>query len=259
MTSFHGGNVFRTGGAGLLASLLFLTPVLAGNGGVRERIEARLAKAGLQERGDVQVEMRDGVAVLSGFTLTLDARRAAEKAARKEAGSVENRLRVLPEKRTDAEVQEAVASAILRDPYYGVFDSVGVAVEDGAVTLVGSVNRPWRKDDLDRRVAKVEGVRELRNEIRVQPVSSFDDRLRLQLYRRIYGSGTFARYASFPDPPVRIVVENGRITLTGIVNSNVERVLLGSIARGTLAFAVDNQVQVESEIRKEPVRRTTPI
>lgn len=255
MTSLDGRNVFRTGGAALVASLLFLGPALADDGAVRHRIEARLAKAGLPQRGDVQVDVKDGVAVLSGFTVTVDAQRAAEKAARKEAKTVENRLRVVPgEKKTDAEVQQAVASAILRDPYYGVFDSVGVAVEDGVVTLVGSVRQPWRKDDLDRRVARVEGARELRNQIRVQPTSTFDDRLRLQLYRRIYGNGLFVRYASFPDPPIRIVVENGRVTLTGVVNSRVERAVLDSIARGTLSFGVDNQVQVESEIAKEPAK-----
>ncbi len=54
------------------------------------------------------------------------------------------------------------------------------------------------------------------------------------------------------NPPIHIVVENGNITLTGLVNSRVEKAVLESIARGTLAFRVNNQVQVESEINKEP-------
>jgi hyperosmotically inducible periplasmic protein len=256
MTRFDRGNVVWPGGA-LVASLLLVTPVFADDAGLRQRIESRLAKAGLADRGQVEVEVKDGAAVLSGFTLTVDAQRAAESAARKETKQVENRLRVVPASRTDDEVRKAVARAILADPYYGVFDSVGVAVDGGKVQLSGSVNQPWRKDDLDRRVARVEGVSEIKNDIRVQPVSSYDDVLRAQLYRRIYGNGTFVRYASFPDPPIRIVVENGRVTLTGIVNNRVEQVLLGSIANGTMAFAVDNQVQVESEIGKEPKRATT--
>ena len=258
MTTFNRGYVPITGAAALAASLLLGASAFADDAVLRERIEARLAKAGFAERGQVEVAVQDGAAVLSGFTLTVNDQRAAEKAARKETKTVENRLRVLPEgSANDLEVRQAVADAILRDPYYGVFDSVGAGVEEGVVVLQGSVNQPWRKDDLDRRVARVPGVREIRNEIRVQPTSFHDDRLRVELYRKIYGNGLFERYRSWPDPPIRIVVENGNVTLTGIVNSRVEQAVLGSIAHGTLSFKVDNQVQVESDIRKEPAPKTT--
>jgi hyperosmotically inducible periplasmic protein len=258
MTTFNRRNVPFTGGAAFVAALLFGTSVFADDAVLRERIEARLAKAVLPERGQVEVAVKDGAAVLTGFTLTLDAQRAAEKAARKETKTVENLIRVTPEKKADdEEVRKAVAEAILRDPTYGVFDSVGVGVEQGRVVLLGSVNQPWRKDDLERRVAQVPGVREITNEIRVQPASFHDDRLRVELYRKIYGNALFERYQSFPDPPIRIIVENGNVTLTGMVNSKVEQVVLGSIASGTLSFKVDNQVQVESDIRKEPAGKTT--
>ena len=71
------------------------------------------------------------------------------------------------------------------------------------------------------------------------------------------GNGLFQRYATFVNPPIRIIVEHGNITLTGVVNSRVERATLESIARGVLAFKVDNEVQVESEINKEPAARTS--
>ena len=258
MTTFNRRNVPFTGGAAFVAALLFGASAFADDAVLRERIEARLAKAGLPERGQIEVAVKDGAALLSGFTLTLDAQRAAEKAARKETKTVENLIRVMPgKKRADDEVRKAVAKAILRDPTYGVFDSVGVGVEQGKVVLQGSVRQPWRKDDLDRQVARVPGVREITNEIRVQPTSIHDDRLRVELYRKIYGSTLFERYRSFPDPPIRIIVENGNVTQTGMVNSKVEQVVLGSIASGTLSFKVDNQVQVESDIRKEPAGKTT--
>jgi hyperosmotically inducible protein len=154
----------------------------------------------------------------------------------------------------DADIQSEVVDSVLGYVHYGVFDSVGVGVDDGVVTLTGSVVQPWHKDDIQKRVARLEGVREVKNQIRVQPVSISDDRLRVQLYRRIYGNGMFQRYASFANPPIRIIVENGNITLTGLVNSRVEKAVLGSIARDTLAFRVDNQVQIESEIGKEPAK-----
>ena len=152
----------------------------------------------------------------------------------------------------DADIQSEVVDAVLGYVHYGVFDSVGASVENGVVTLTGSVLEPWHKDDLQKRVARLEGVREVKNQIRAQPASIFDDRLRVQLYRQIYGPGMFERFAMLTNPPIHIVVENGNITLTGLVNSRVENATLESIARGTLAFKVDNQVQVESDLNKEP-------
>jgi osmotically-inducible protein OsmY len=248
-----------TGVAGLLGALLFAAPALASDSDLQRRVEERLAKAGLEQRGNVQVSVSEGVVTLDGFTLTVDARRDAERAASKVSKRVESRLVVRPDgPRPDDRVRRAVADAILDEPRYGVFDSVGIAVEDGVVLLRGSVREPWLKDALDRRVAEVNGVREIRNEIRVAPASIADDRLRAELYRRIYGDDMFARYASWAEPPIRIGVENGRVTLTGVVTSPVEQVRLGMIARGTLAFGVSNQVEVESDRPKEPVLKTTP-
>jgi osmotically-inducible protein OsmY len=50
---------------------------------------------------------------------------------------------------------------------------------------------------------------------------------------------------------VRIIVDGGRVTLTGYVNSEVERFLVGQVARDTLAFAVDNQVKLDREAHPE--------
>jgi osmotically-inducible protein OsmY len=231
---------------------MIAAPALASDADLQKRVEDRLAKAGIEQRGSIQVSVKDGAVTLDGFSLTVDARRDAERAAGKVSKKVESRLVVRPEPVSDAKVQKAAAEAILREPRYDVFDSVGVAVKDGVVLLEGSVRQPWLKDALDRRVAEVPGVRDIRNEIRVAPASIFDDRLRAQLYRRIYGDDMFVRYSNWASPPIRIVVENGRVTLTGLVNSPVEQVRLGMIARGTLAFKVTNSVEVESERPKEP-------
>src|SRR5262245_19754686 len=122
--------------------------------------------------------------------------------------------------RQDAQIQRDAERAVLGYVHYGVFDAVGVGVRDGQVTLVGSVNQPYHKDDIERRVAKVAGVRAVNNEIEVQPASFHDDRLRAELVRAIYGRGVLVN-PSTVDPPVRIVVANGRITLLGYVNSEV--------------------------------------
>jgi osmotically-inducible protein OsmY len=245
----------RTGGLGLAASLLLMGPALAADDAtLQKRIQARLQKAHLAEQGQIQVDVEGGAAVLSGFTTTLDARSQAEEAARKETKQVDNRLRVVAEGVGDEALRRAVADAVLGYVHYGVFDSVAAGVDSGTVTLQGSVLHPWHRTDIERRVARLEGVREIRNEIRAQPVSASDERLRQQLYRQIYGSDMFRHYATFAHPPIRIIVEHGNVTLAGVVNSPVERAVLGSIARSALAFRVDNQVQLESELGREPVR-----
>jgi len=159
--------------------------------------------------------------------------------------------------RKDSEIRKDVFDQILRYSWYTVFDSIEAGVEQGVVTLRGSVNQPYRKTDIEKRVARISGVKSVSSEIRVQGVSSFDDRLRRELLHRIYGDERFVRYASWAHPPIRIIVDKGRITLTGLVGSAVEQQLVGHIARGTLAFAVDNQVRLESDLWAEPTRKAS--
>lgn len=222
-------------------------PLRADDLELEKKVEARLEKTKLASEGEILVSAKNGAVVLDGAVATLAARLEAEKAARKEAKVVENRLRVVPEERTDAEITKDVRSAILRYPFYTVFDSIDLKVEGGKVTLAGSVLRENRRNDVEAAVSKVAGVRELENDITVQPVSLFDDQLRRELYRRIYGSDDFVQYSTMANPPIRIVVDRGRVTLSGYVNSPVQRAVLDSIARQTLAFDVVNNVRIDGE------------
>jgi osmotically-inducible protein OsmY len=186
---------------------------------------------------------------------------AALVAASVVLGSVEVRAesardeQALAVERKDSEIRKDVADQVLRYSWYTVFDSIEAGVENGVVLLRGSVNQPYRKSDIEKRVAKIPGVKGVTSEIRVQPLSPFDDRLRRELVHRIYGDERFVQYASWAHPPIRIIVDRGRVTLTGVVGSAVEQQLVGHIARGTLAFAVDNQVKLESELNAEPVKK----
>jgi osmotically-inducible protein OsmY len=247
-------------GSVALAAAMSVLPARAGasdDATIRQRIESRLERAGLDERADVRVEVANGRALLTGAVTTAGDLAAAQKAALKETKSVENRLRVLPEERSDALIGAAARKSILGYVRYSVFDSVGLQVSDGVVTLTGSVLTPDRKRDIEERVARLAGVREVRNQVQVQSFSSFDEALRLQIYRAIYGSDRFVNL-SRANPPVRIVVDRGRVTLTGTVGTSVERAQIANIARSTLAFSVDDRIEVESEREKEP-RRTTAV
>jgi osmotically-inducible protein OsmY len=223
---------------------------------VKRRVEERLVRAKVYEAADVRVSVEGGAVTLEGAASRLDAALAAERAAGKESKSVANRIRVVPDvERKDADLRKEVFDRILGYVWYTVYDSVEAGVEDGVVTLRGSVNQPYRKTDIESRVAGIAGLKGLKSEIRVQGASSFDDRLRRELVYRIYGDERFVRYAGWVHPPVRIVVDKGRVTLTGLVGSAVEQQLVGHIARGTLAFGVDNKVKLESDVEAEPVRK----
>jgi osmotically-inducible protein OsmY len=116
---------------------------------------------------------------------------------------------------------------------YTVFDDVRAHVsEAGVVTLSGKVTMPVKKEDIARRVASVQGVRAVHNAIEILPASPSDDELRQRVARAIYGNSAFWRYAAMPTPPIRIIVERGRVTLTGVVSSETDRLLARSLASG---------------------------
>jgi hyperosmotically inducible periplasmic protein len=217
---------------------------------VRERIEERLRRANLGEQADVRVSVEAGRAVLTGVATQLHAAREAERLAGKEARSVESRIQVEPEPRTDPQIADEVRQAVLGYVHYTVFDSVEGSVKDGLVWLGGSVRHPYRRQDIEARVARIPGVREIHNDIRVQSFSGHDEDLRQHLYRAIYG-GVLAGRGSAVNPPVHILVDRGRVTLTGYVSSRVEKALVENVARQTLSFGVENRIQVEGEEEKE--------
>jgi len=243
---------------GVLAAMLLGAPVLvaASDADLQRRVEQRLSKAGFDQRADIRVEVDTGVVRLRGITVRYPDLREAERLARKEARNVVNLLRVVPEvPRADEEIREDATTAVLRWERYGPFDAVGVEVRDGAVKLSGWVETPFKRDEVEERLARVDAVRDVVNNLRVQGFSQSDVRLRLEIHGKIYGDSLFERWRGVPDPPVRVYVNRGRVTLAGTVGSPVEQTAVGHIARGTLAFAVDNQVKVETDEKRGEERK----
>jgi len=242
-----------------LAALLASPAFAASDADLQHRIEVRLAKAGFEQRADIQVGVESGVARLTGITLTYADLRAAERLARKDVKSVVNLLRVVPEEpRSDKAIRADAERAVLRWERYGPFDAVGIEVEEGVVRLSGWVETPSKRDEIEERLARVDAIRDVHNDLRVQGFSQADVSLRLEIHGKIYADPLFVRWAGLPDPPVRVFVERGRATLAGTVGSDMERIVAGMLARGTLAFAVSNQVKVEGEdARKEERKKET--
>ena len=151
--------------------------------------------------------------------------------------------------REDLQVFNDISKQVNRYTQFTIFDSVDASINEGAVVLSGWVTMPYKRTDLERRVARVDGVTSVKNDIQVLPVSQFDDELRFRIARAIYGNSSFWNYAAMANPPIHIVVNRGHVTLTGVVNSNVERVMARSLAVGFGEFTVKNELRTDAEAR----------
>ena len=144
----------------------------------------------------------------------------------------------------------AVQKQVLNYTHFTIFDSVNAQINDGNVVLTGWVTMPYKSTDLERRVSRVDGVTHVVNNIKTLPVSQFDDELRIRIARAIYSSPHFRGYGSMVNPPIHIIVEHGRVTLTGVVNSEVDRALARSLATQFGALSVTNDLKTDAEMRE---------
>jgi osmotically-inducible protein OsmY len=153
------------------------------------------------------------------------------------------------EQRQDLPIFRDISDQVNRYSHYTIFDNIEADVTDGRVILTGDVTMPYKKDDIERRVRGVSGVKSVENSIAVLPASIYDDELRFRIARAIYGNSTFWNYAAMANPPIHIVVDRGHVTLVGVVNSNVERMLARSLATGFGEFEVKNQLKTDAELK----------
>ena len=150
--------------------------------------------------------------------------------------------------RAQDRVTREVRHELVMLPYYGVFDNLTYRVDGGTVTLMGQVTRPTLKSDAGNVVKGVEGVERVDNKIQVLPLSSMDDGLRVAEYRAIYGHPGLDRYAMQSVPPIHIIVDNGKVTLEGVVANQADKDQAGIRANGVNGvFSVTNNLRVESD------------
>ena len=157
--------------------------------------------------------------------------------------------------RKDLQLFKDISTSVNRYAHFTIFDDVSAQVTGGVVTLTGKVTMPYKRDDIMRRVADVRGVLEVRDNIEVLPVSSFDDRLRYQISRAIYNNPNFWNYAIGPNPSIHIIVDHGHVTLTGAVQSEVDRMLARSLVNQFGVMSVKNELRTDAEI-KEALERS---
>ena len=181
-----------------------------------------------------------GVLALAAFLVVvpLQAQKAKEKGGAPANSGARAQDRIIREVRHE----------LVMLPYYGVFDNLSYRVDGGSVTLMGQVTRPTLKSDAGNVVKGIEGVERVDNQIQVLPLSPMDDGLRLAAYRAIYGHPGLDRYAMQAVPPIHIIVDNGKVTLEGVVATQSDKDTAGIRAnRVSGVFSVVNNLRVESD------------
>ena len=142
-------------------------------------------------------------------------------------------------------IEREVRHELILLPYYGVFDNLAYRVNGDTVTLMGQVTRPTLKSDAENVVKNIESVSRVVNNITVLPVSPQDDQLRTSLFHAIYSDPTLSRYAVQAVPPIHIIVDNGKVSLEGVVATEADKNLAELRAKGIPGvFSVTNNLKV---------------
>src|SRR3984957_4408002 len=150
-----------------------------------------------------------------------------------------------PSPRSQERITKEVRHELLMLPYFGVFDNIAYKVDGYNVTLLGQVTRPSLKSDSENVIKHIEGVEKVDNQIEVLPPSPSDDRIRLRLFRSIYGFPALQKYALGVQKPIRIIVKNGHVSLEGVVDNEADKNFAGVRANGVPGiFSVTNNLRV---------------
>jgi hyperosmotically inducible periplasmic protein len=148
--------------------------------------------------------------------------------------------------KSEDRITREVRHELLMLPYFGVFDNIEYKVNGSTVTLIGQVVRPSLKSDAENSVKHIEGVERVDNQIEVLPPSSHDDRIRLELFRAIYGYPALQKYSLGVQKPIRIIVKSGHVALEGVVDNEADKNLAEMRAKGVPGtFEVKNNLRVQ--------------
>jgi hyperosmotically inducible periplasmic protein len=201
----------------------------------------------------VKVSVDDnGIATLSGTVDLYEYKMDADKRIHKVKGirAVRNEIEVGGPTVSDQELKSKLAEKLAYDRvgYGNTFNAITLDVQNGAVTLGGHARTDVDKDSALALVSTYPGVKEVNNEIEVDPVSIMDDQTRLEVARAVYGYSTLNKYAIDPAKPIRIAVQNGHVELYGTVDSKADKDVAYLRANSVPGvFEVKNYLQVAGQ------------
>lgn len=216
------------------------------------QVKASQQLAGKKEFHNVQSTVADGIVTLTGevdlYQQKLDAAKKVRKAANVQG--VRNLIEVAGATVPDAQLAAQLGRKLYYDRmgYDNVFNFVTAAVQDGVVTLNGNTLLGVDRESALWLTYNMPGVKDVVDNINVAPASNFDDRIRVQAARAIYRDPVLSRYAVDPAYPIRIVVNDGKLSLYGAVASKMDKEVAGIRASQVFgAFSVQNHLQVEGK------------
>ena len=241
--------------AGSLLAMGLLSAVMVAETSPASRYDTQLQNAVTQklisksQYKNVNASVEDGIVTLTGTVDLYQRKLDAAKLARKtpNAQGVRNLITVAGPNIPDTQLEQKLATKLsyVREGYDSTFDYFAIGVKDGVVTIEGQDRTGVGRDEAMADIANMPGVKDVIDKVSLEPVSQFDDGIRLRVLRAVYGDPVLSKYAIDPARPIRIVVANGHVTLYGSVDSAMDKNIAGIRAGGVFgAFTVDNKLQV---------------
>jgi len=253
--------------AGSLASVPQISFAAAGIPGAAAQAQddpgaatAAQAKLNKKQFQNVKVSVQNGIATLTGSVDLYEYKVDADKKIHKVKGvnAVRNDIEVAGPTVPDQELQAKLREKLAYDRvgYGNAFNAIGVTVQNGEVTLTGHARTDVDKDSALALVSTYPGVKDVVNEIELDPVSIMDDQSRLAVARAIYGYPSLEKYAIDPERPIRISVQNGQVELYGTVDSQADKDT-ANIRANTVpgVFSVKNYLQVAGQTSEQPQKQ----
>lgn len=230
-------------------SLSGQSPAPQVDGATYQAASARLDK---KQFRDVKVTVEDGIATLTGSVDLYEYKSDAERRVQHAKGvtAVRNMIEVAGKSIPDRELQEKLAEKLSYDRvgYGNTFNAIGISVQNGLVTLSGHARTYVDRDSALALVSTYPGVKDVIDEIQVDPTSVEDDRIRLEVARAIYSYASLNKYAIDPAKPIRISVQNGNVELYGTVDTQADKNTAFIRANGVPGvFSVKNYLQVAGQ------------
>jgi len=202
---------------------------------------------------DVKVSLdSNGIATLTGTVNLYEYKRDAANRVRKAKNvtAVRNDIQVAGPSTSDEELKKKLGEKLTYDRvgYGNAFNAISLNVENGVVTLGGHARTDVDKDSAVALVSTYPGVKDVVDDIEVDPTSIMDDQTRLAIARAVYGYPSLNKYSIDPAKPIRISVQNGHVELYGVVDSKADKdaaYLRANSVPGV--FSVKNYLQVAGQ------------
>jgi len=233
---------------GLLSTVLVAETAAARyDNQIQTAVTQKLAAKSQFKNANAGVE--DGIVTLTGTVDLYQRKLDVAKTARKTSNvqGVRNLVTVAGADVPDAKLEQKLAAKLryVSVGYDSTFDYFALGVKDGVVTVEGEDRTGVGRDEAMADIANTPGVKDVINNVRIEPVSTFDDGIRLRAARAIYRDSVLGRYATDPARPIRIIVDNGHVTLYGSVDNAMDKQIAGIRANQIFgAFSVENKLQV---------------